>query len=141
MTDTCPPDGELERLLTGEISAAEGQALEAHVAGCAACQQRLGELNRARFPLLAWPANCEDSPRHPGTLGQITTLLPSPAPLTEQRNAPERESEATGQPTPAPGKAGDSTPLDHAAASERPTVRPAREGKWRPQPAGDPPSA
>ncbi|HKB36014.1 MAG TPA: protein kinase, partial [Gemmataceae bacterium] len=31
--------------------------------------------------------------------------------------------------------------MDHAAASERPTVRPAREGKWRPQPAGDPPSA
>ena len=32
VTDACPPDGELERLLAGATDAAEGQALQAHVA-------------------------------------------------------------------------------------------------------------
>lgn len=41
MTKACPSDRELERLLSDQLSAAQEQELEGHVAGCPACQERL----------------------------------------------------------------------------------------------------
>ena len=40
----CSPDSELDRLLADELSPAEEAELEAHMAGCAACQARLDRL-------------------------------------------------------------------------------------------------
>src|SRR5262249_55979795 len=154
VTDACPPDGELERLLAGVTGANEGQALEAHVAGCAACQRRLGELNRVGVTLPPWPANPErgreDAPRHPGTIEQTTNFLPSPAPLTAPHHAPEREIEAPGHPTPMPSSAGATTPTPErrdtalpnpAHGLERPATAPQRTTNLAPRPAADPPSA
>jgi hypothetical protein len=86
VTDAYPPDEELERLLAGVTGANEREALEAHVAGCAVCQRRLGELNQLGVTLPPGPANPQRSrenvPRYPSILEQTTTFLPSPAPLT-----------------------------------------------------------
>jgi serine/threonine protein kinase/tetratricopeptide (TPR) repeat protein len=80
-------------------------------------------------------------------LEQTTNFLPSQAPPTAQRHAPESEIEATGQPTLRPGTAGTTTPplerretgypspahdLEQSAEALRPT---------RLQPASDPPPA
>jgi WD40 repeat protein/tRNA A-37 threonylcarbamoyl transferase component Bud32 len=43
MTQPCPPDEQLKRLLAEQLGAAEG-AVAAHVEGCAACRQRLERL-------------------------------------------------------------------------------------------------
>jgi serine/threonine protein kinase len=40
----CPTDGDLERLLAGELSAPDEQAMESHVVACAECRGRLDEL-------------------------------------------------------------------------------------------------
>jgi class 3 adenylate cyclase/tetratricopeptide (TPR) repeat protein len=115
VTDACPSDGELERLLAGGIAVAEGQALEAHVAGCAGCQQRLGALNRGGQTLPAWPVNPEigriNAPRPAGTLEQTVYFLPSQAVVAAPNHAPEDEIAAAGQPPPTPTPAGATTPI------------------------------
>jgi class 3 adenylate cyclase/tetratricopeptide (TPR) repeat protein len=150
VADACPPDGELERLLTGEMGAAEGQALEAHVAGCAACRQRLGELNRGGLTLPPWSANPasgrESAPRHASTAEQTAIFLPSLVPHTAQHHhAPGREIDATRQPTLTPSSpAATTTPQERrdtavpslAPSLEKPATAPQRTS---PQPAGDPP--
>jgi class 3 adenylate cyclase/tetratricopeptide (TPR) repeat protein len=154
VTDACPPDGELERLLAGGIGAAEGQALAAHVAGCAACQQRLGELNPGGLTLPAWPANPErgreNAPRHAGALEKTAHFPPPPAPPTAQHHAPEHEIEAASRPTPAPSSPGTTTPTPGrrdtaspgpARGLERPATAPQRVTILTPQPAADPPAA
>jgi hypothetical protein len=46
VSGACPPNAELERLLASQLSEAQEQALELHVAGCESCQRQLGELTR-----------------------------------------------------------------------------------------------
>src|SRR5262245_36028362 len=58
MNAACPRDVELERLLADQLSAAEEQALEAHVAGCQECQQRLDKLTHC-----TWTAPARITPR------------------------------------------------------------------------------
>src|SRR5258708_7173741 len=67
MTHTCPPDAELEQLLAGQMSAAEKQAVELHVAGCAACQFRLVQLNQGGQTLPGRPAGPERGPLRSST--------------------------------------------------------------------------
>src|SRR5690349_13152346 len=57
MTGPCPPDEELERLLAPTIVGAGLQALEAHVAGCPACQRRLEQLNWGGTTRPVWLAD------------------------------------------------------------------------------------
>ena len=59
MTNVCPPDGDLERFLAGVSGATERKALEAHLAGCAGCQRRLGELNWGGVTLPQFAADSE----------------------------------------------------------------------------------
>lgn len=47
---------QISAYVDGELSAAETRALEAHLAGCAACQQELAELRQLRALLRALPA-------------------------------------------------------------------------------------
>ena len=51
MTDACPPNGELLRLLAGVMTTAQEQVLNAHVAACSACQRRLAQLQSAAVTL------------------------------------------------------------------------------------------
>ena len=57
MTGACPSDGVLEQLLADHMGGAQKQALELHVAGCAACRRRLEQLNRGGMTLPAWLAD------------------------------------------------------------------------------------
>ena len=152
MTDTCPPDGELERLLASGMGTAEEQVLVAHLTGCPVCQRRLEELNRGGVTLPPWPAHPEPGrenvPRHAGTPEQTANFLPSLAPPTAQQGAPERKLEATGHPTPAPSSVGATTPPsgqretaspNAARGLEKPvTVPPQRDRNTTPQLAADP---
>ncbi|HVK08660.1 MAG TPA: tetratricopeptide repeat protein [Gemmataceae bacterium] len=64
MTAACPPDHDLDRLLSDGLSADEESALEAHVSRCAACQSRLDRLTSGLRPL---PAGVlENLGREPG---------------------------------------------------------------------------
>lgn len=59
MSGPCPPDADLKRLLADQLGAAQEQAIDAHVTGCAACQERLDQLTAfwaALPPLPADPA-------------------------------------------------------------------------------------
>ncbi len=51
----CPADRVFDRLLANQLSGAEEADLEAHVAGCAACQARLEQLTNGRLTLPAPP--------------------------------------------------------------------------------------
>jgi predicted ATPase/class 3 adenylate cyclase len=88
------------------MGAAETQHLEGHVAGCAACQQRLAERNRRGVEFPACPANRESgpvkAPRHAGTLEQTTIFRPSQAPITAQHHPPEHELKVPGHPATTP---------------------------------------
>jgi urea ABC transporter urea binding protein len=92
MTGTCPPDGELERLLARQMGDAEKQALEAHLAGCAACQGRLAQVDRGGLagtpssPDVATPIperhdtappDAAGRPEEPATFSRQLTKLPS----------------------------------------------------------------
>ncbi len=50
--NACPPREELESLLANELSGPEEESLEAHVAGCTACQLRLDDLTRGALTLV-----------------------------------------------------------------------------------------
>jgi serine/threonine protein kinase/tetratricopeptide (TPR) repeat protein len=94
--DACPPDGELERLLAGGLSAAEGQALERHVVTCPACQRRVAHLNWSGVtlpPTQVSPAqDRESTPLPAGVPESAINFLTARAP-------PTREIEAGGQVT------------------------------------------
>jgi class 3 adenylate cyclase len=69
------------------MGAAEKQALETHVASCAACQQRVEQLKRAGRTLQRWPASPEagQTPRPAGldqTVNFLVTEVPVPTPQT-----------------------------------------------------------
>src|SRR5262245_29228886 len=52
----CPPPGELDRLLTEQLSGQERDALEAHIEDCSSCQERLDHLVGTSPALSAAPA-------------------------------------------------------------------------------------
>jgi transcription-repair coupling factor (superfamily II helicase) len=84
----CPSREELQRLLTRQVSAAEGAALERHVEQCAPCQEALEELTRTgdveswrrlRGEGLAGDASDRDF------LQQLKETPPSAGPSTRER--------------------------------------------------------
>jgi tetratricopeptide (TPR) repeat protein len=92
MTQPCPPDEQLERLLAGQPGAGEDAAVAAHVEGCAACRQRLERLLAAdtESGVLAL-RRAGPSPADAGA-----TLL--------ERFVPDRPAQPAGAPEGAPGQ-------------------------------------
>jgi serine/threonine protein kinase/tetratricopeptide (TPR) repeat protein len=139
--DACPPDQELERLLARAMDAAEGQALQVHVAGCAACRQRLADLNQAGLTLPAWAVTPEYgheiTRRQAGAFEQAAPFsTPSSAgatdPISEPRDAspspPLDLEESANAPQPTANLRGH-------RAGERPPAR------ARPDPPSAPPAS
>src|SRR4051812_16720746 len=73
---SCPAPELLERLLGEQLADAEREAVEAHVEGCAACQQALGRMAGG----LAGPRRERRSGHPPGTglLRRLEEALPRP---------------------------------------------------------------
>jgi serine/threonine protein kinase len=63
VNSNCPSQSELERLLANQLSQAQEQALEEHLAGCLACRQRLDELTCLPQPVAGPPPACRASER------------------------------------------------------------------------------
>jgi class 3 adenylate cyclase/predicted ATPase len=112
VTGTCPPDGVLEQLLTDRKTGAAEQALELHLASCAACRCRLEQINAAGMTLPGWPGQGPDikaaahltpTPTSPGAATPPTdrpsTALTNPA---RGANRAKSESESTTDATVAP---------------------------------------
>ena len=91
MTTACPPDRELDRLLADELSGSEEAALEAHVAGCAACQARLERLTGSGGPLPVPPDGTvlvsDGTPAEGGVLGRVAGLPTAQVRILEQEHA------------------------------------------------------
>lgn len=111
MTGTCPPDGVLEQLLADPRGGAEKQALELHVAGCAACRRRLEQLNRVRTA---------------GILDRAPNAIPSLVRVPASYSSPEREIDATGIFSPSPA-------VPDAPGAETPPVEARRTTNFAPQ--------
>jgi tRNA A-37 threonylcarbamoyl transferase component Bud32 len=107
VTEACPPDSELQRLLADQLSEAEEAGLEIHVAGCPTCQARLEQLTRGARPLPIPPAGSASRPGAPpppaGVPGPVGLTLPpqfqlhqelSPAKPERVGGAPETPSSA-----------------------------------------------
>jgi urea ABC transporter urea binding protein len=94
----CPDALELERLLAEQLSAVQEKALEAHVAGCAACQLRLEGLTRAEWKLPGAGRHATDA-RQDAPGPDIEENL-----LTRLR-APAETPSASGRPAPPTAKA------------------------------------
>ena len=103
MTAACPADRELERLLADQLSDGEEATLEAHVAGCAACQVRMDQLTRGPLTLATLQngnfPDYQDTLRPTVILQQMAGLLPEQVRLLEQEYAMVGGN-GTGHPTP-----------------------------------------
>jgi len=98
----CPSREQLRQLLAQQLDAAEGAALEAHVEGCAACQDSLARLSdeedtSAPPPVTDVPESTADFVRRLGEQPPPATDLDSlvgendePASVTFPRNTPTR---------------------------------------------------
>jgi serine/threonine protein kinase/tetratricopeptide (TPR) repeat protein len=102
----------------------EGQAVEVHVASCAACQRRLEQL-QSRVTLPPLPVgperNREDAPLPANVFERTTEFVTPQASPRTQHNAPASEIEAAAQPTPTPFAVSTATPT----ARPREAVSPA----------------
>ena len=87
--NTCPTLDRLRRLLAEELTSEEQAAVEAHVDGCAACQQTLERLTDT--PLLPQPARPEP-PAAPAFLDQVRAVGPADGLLFP----PARSTETAG---------------------------------------------
>jgi serine/threonine protein kinase/predicted ATPase len=142
VTRACPPDSELERLLADQLSAAQEQALEAHVVDCAACQGRLEQFTCGRLTLPAQPAgperDREDTPPPAGVLERVANLLPA-----QVRHLAQPAS-AADTPDPVAGRR-EAAPSAPAGNPREPEVDPERATAPTPEPApraaGAPPAA
>ncbi len=90
----CPPERELERLLANQMSVAEEAGLEAHVAGCAACQARLDRLTGGQLlspaPQGGTLPDREDTPARPGVLERVANLPSTQVRALQEEHALER---------------------------------------------------
>jgi predicted ATPase/class 3 adenylate cyclase len=153
VTDACPPDKELALLLIGGKLPAEWSALEAHVAGCAACQKRLVQLNQGGLTLPAWASDLKSGreyvPPYGTELEGPADSLPFRIPPSARHAAPERKIDATFHPT-SLSSPGASTPIpEHRATAlpgpvhgqEKPATVPQPTLNVTPQLAFAPPTA
>src|SRR5262249_51527149 len=113
MTAVCPNDSALDRLLADQLSVDQERELEAHVAGCAACQARLDRLTQGRLTLPTPPSGPAPGHDHPPlsacVLEQMAELLPAQVRLLEQEYAAKRESGAGRSTPPKPPENGMAT--------------------------------
>jgi hypothetical protein len=63
MTQNCPSDAELERLLADQLSEGEEKALESHVISCPVCVRRLEQFTRGVRALPPWSVGFESGER------------------------------------------------------------------------------
>lgn len=81
MTRNCPPDDVLQRLLADELTAAEEDVLESHVAGCEACQRRLDELTQLPQSVHGLPTDTGNGDAAPRPSGLLARLADSSKPV------------------------------------------------------------
>jgi anti-sigma factor RsiW len=110
----CPPRDQFLQLLARQLSAPESAALEAHVEGCAACQQALEELTGDRF--------LQERLHDPGS--EFPALSPGDVLRRLKEQAPPRPDSRPGSPSdpgsPRPEK--DASPGPPVACADWPQV-------------------
>ena len=110
MTDSCPCEAELDRLLADQLTNGEEEAIAAHLIDCAECQERLEHLTHGKVALTALPDGIGQSranePTPTRVLERVARILPAQARLLAQQHRPTSEGEAAGRPaqTPHPGR-------------------------------------
>ncbi|WP_437313852.1 DUF4384 domain-containing protein [Sorangium sp. So ce385] len=72
----CPSDLRFDRLLAGELAAAEEQATRAHLDGCGRCAGRLAEIEAGRAAFLAAPPPLRAPPAPPAAAPAVRRLRP-----------------------------------------------------------------
>ncbi|AGP38926.1 hypothetical protein [Sorangium cellulosum] len=72
----CPSDLRFDRLLAGELAAAEEQATRAHLDGCGRCAGRLAEIEAGRAAFLAAPPSLRAPPAPRAAAPAVRRLRP-----------------------------------------------------------------
>ena len=114
-------DGQLNALLDGELDASERQAVESHLAACAACRARYAEA-RAFLAGASDLLGLLDAPPVPVEAGAAPTPKPVVAPSAPRRAAPTAQEPAVVLPGPGVARTAKEKAVD-------PTSRVARTGK------------
>jgi hypothetical protein len=97
----CPSPGVLDGLLAERLGGPERDSVEAHVEGCAPCQEYLARLSAQTFCLAAPPAGCRDEPDPEPDEGFLRRLRDVPPPVVSTLLPP-----APGADEPPPSAAG-----------------------------------
>lgn len=96
----CPPEAALEQFLAGLVSDKGSAQLEVHVAGCSACQERLGRLRPRDTLALALQAFAkEDPPDDDAAVSQLIRRLGGQPRLEEGTESPTLQPDVGDTPS------------------------------------------